>query len=281
MTGFAGGFNGVIKTTAGGNSWYNILTIENQNSSWGKTYFIDANTGFFTINLGDVYKTTDGGTAWVSTNIASVSFRDIKFTSISTGYIVGDNGALFKTTDQGANWNILNSQTSQNLFSVFFTDFNTGYITAEHTVLKTTSAGGVWFPVFNLQADSLLGSFFLNANTGYVCGDEGRIYKTTTGGLIGIPPISTEVPREFMLYQNYPNPFNPTTNIRFALPKAAFVKLAVYDMLGREVQTLVNENLSPATYEIKWDASQHSSGIYFYRIQTGDYTDVKKMSLIK
>jgi hypothetical protein len=84
-----------------------------------------------------------------------------------------------------------------------------------------------------------------------------------------------------LLFQNYPNPFNPTTNIKFAIPKASFVKLAVYDMLGREVEILVNENVSPGTFEVKWDAAKVSSGIYFYRLTTEEFTDIKKMILVK
>ena len=103
----------------------------------------------------------------------------------------------------------------------------------------------------------------------------------TSLGLIGITPISNEVPGSFILYQNYPNPFNPTTNIKFAIAKATDVKLSVYDALGREVETLVNEFISPGIYEVKWDAARFSSGIYFNKILTNEFTSVKKMALIK
>jgi hypothetical protein len=83
------------------------------------------------------------------------------------------------------------------------------------------------------------------------------------------------------LYQNFPNPFNPITSIRFAIPKSAFVRLSVFDILGREVVVLVNENLKPATYEVKWNAGNYSSGIYFYRLTTDVFQQVKKMSVIK
>jgi len=280
-TGYAGGTYGVIKTTNGGNNWTRVLTASNFSLAWAKIFFNDVNTGFFASDSGRVFKTINGGGVWTVSSLTTAAFRDIKFTDNNTGYIVGDNGVIFKTTNQGASWNLSNSGLSQNLFSVFFTDLNTGYITAEQTVLKTTNAGSNWFSVFSFGADSLFSSYFINANTGYTCGDEGRVYKTTTGGVIGIPPISTEVPKDFSLFQNYPNPFNPTTSIRFGIAKESFVKLAVYDMLGREVETLVNENLSPATYEVRWNADRFASGIYFYKILAGNYTDVKKMSVIK
>jgi hypothetical protein len=105
--------------------------------------------------------------------------------------------------------------------------------------------------------------------------------------LIGIIPISTEVPTRFELSQNYPNPFNPTTKFRFSLPKQNDVRVVVFDILGREVKTLVNEkNLVAGKYEVDWDGtnsmgSQVSSGVYFYKIVTGGFVDTKKMIMIK
>jgi hypothetical protein len=98
--------------------------------------------------------------------------------------------------------------------------------------------------------------------------------------MTGITPISIE-PAEFSLSQNYPNPFNPTTNIKFSLPKAGIVKLVVFDVLGREVATLVNEFKGVGQYVVDFDASSLASGVYFYKIETGDFKDVKKMLLVK
>ncbi len=90
-----------------------------------------------------------------------------------------------------------------------------------------------------------------------------------------------ELPNSYSLSQNYPNPFNPTTKIRFALPKSSIAKLVVYDMLGREVETIVNEQLNAGTYEADWSADKFSSGIYYYKLVAGDYTETKKMILMK
>jgi uncharacterized delta-60 repeat protein len=98
---------------------------------------------------------------------------------------------------------------------------------------------------------------------------------------IGIKPISTEIPNAYKLLQNYPNPFNPTTKIRFAIPKSSFAILVVYDALGRETETLVNEQLNAGTYEVDWNAGKFSSGVYYYKIQTTDFSQTKKMILIK
>lgn len=97
---------------------------------------------------------------------------------------------------------------------------------------------------------------------------------------IGIEPIS-EIASEFKLEQNYPNPFNPLTHFRFQIADFGSVNLSIYDAIGRKIETLVNDELKAGTYEIEWDASAYSSGIYFYQISTGDYVDTKKMILIK
>jgi len=96
-----------------------------------------------------------------------------------------------------------------------------------------------------------------------------------------ITTISTEIPKDYSLSQNYPNPFNPSTNIRYDLPKNGFVKLVVFDELGREIETLVNEKQTAGTYEATMNASQYPSGVYFYKLTTDNFTETKKMLMIK
>lgn len=107
------------------------------------------------------------------------------------------------------------------------------------------------------------------------------------GEILGVELISNEIPADFKLEQNYPNPFNPTTKIRFSVPlykggeRGIHAKLSVFDILGRETQILVNEALKPGKYEIEWNASAYSSGIYFYRFLTNEFSEIKKMILVK
>jgi hypothetical protein len=98
---------------------------------------------------------------------------------------------------------------------------------------------------------------------------------------IGIQQIGTEIPGSFALSQNYPNPFNPATIIRFSIPKNSFVSLKVYDLAGKEISNLINENLTAGIYETDFDGSGITSGVYFYRLQTDDFNDTKRMTLIK
>jgi hypothetical protein len=99
--------------------------------------------------------------------------------------------------------------------------------------------------------------------------------------ITGINISGTEVPDKFNLYQNYPNPFNPTTQIRFDIAKAGLVKLSVYDITGKLVSTLNNTYHYAGKYNIEFDAKNFSSGIYFYKIETTDFTSIKKMILLK
>ncbi len=135
--------------------------------------------------------------------------------------------------------------------------------------------------------------------SGVVCSDSQRVYITGSAiyspasfssiltaryasEIIGIKTISNEVPQNFELYQNYPNPFNPATFISFDIPKASAVNLVVYDAAGRVVEVIAdNVNLPSGKYEAAWDASKYASGIYFYRLQAGSFTDTKKMILVK
>jgi hypothetical protein len=89
------------------------------------------------------------------------------------------------------------------------------------------------------------------------------------------------IPMEYSMSQNYPNPFNPTTKFKFALPQRSLTKLTIYDLLGREVQTMLNKELEAGYHEINFDASNFPSGVYYYRIQSGDFVQTKKMILIK
>jgi len=116
------------------------------------------------------------------------------------------------------------------------------------------------------------------------CMLNGVVYGDTA--LTGITNLNTGIPDKFSLYQNYPNPFNPTTKIKFDIKKEfrnqeSEVKLSIYDILGRKIEDLVNEKLQPGSYEITFDGANLPSGIYFYRLTTEGYSDVKKMTLLK
>lgn len=107
------------------------------------------------------------------------------------------------------------------------------------------------------------------------------IYNGNFQSVLSVKNVSAEVPEKFSLSQNYPNPFNPNTIINYKLTNYNFVSLKVFDILGTEVATLVNEKQSPGTYQVEFDGSSLTSGVYFYRLVAGEFTDTKRMVLVK
>src|SRR5205085_1713092 len=99
--------------------------------------------------------------------------------------------------------------------------------------------------------------------------------------VVGIEPISSEIPDKFSLSQNYPNPFNPSTHIKFSIARSGLVSLKIYDIQGKEVAGLLNEELKAGTFEIEWNASNYSSGVYLYKLVSADYSETKKMLMVK
>lgn len=136
--------------------------------------------------------------------------------------------------------------------------------------------------VFNGQ--NLLGYWRLRVNDNAAT-DTGSVRRwcllIETGGFIVSIGNNNQIPSKFELAQNYPNPFNPSTNIKYAISSQSMVKLAVYDILGRQVMTLVDEFKQPGRYEVSFDAGNMATGIYFYKLEAGEFVDVKKMILMK
>ncbi|HEY3251653.1 MAG TPA: T9SS type A sorting domain-containing protein [Ignavibacteria bacterium] len=129
-----------------------------------------------------------------------------------------------------------------------------------------------------VMSDSVPGS---NVNGAPASESKMTYIKVTITDPIGIHNIGGEVPGSYQLYQNYPNPFNPSTKIKFALPKSGFVTLKLYDVLGKELGTLISEDISAGTFEYVLNANNLPSGVYFYSLRAGDFSDSKKMILVK
>jgi hypothetical protein len=119
----------------------------------------------------------------------------------------------------------------------------------------------------------------MNPDMGIAVGADGTILHIV-GGSVQVP-ISVTPTAEFILQNNYPNPFNPITIIQYQIPEVGLVSLQVFDILGNEVATLVNEEKPGGTYEVQFDASNLSSGVYFYRLRAGSFTEIKKMVLLR
>ena len=278
------GFGPDVRTTTNGGSNWTVRT-SGLGAGNSRIFFLNYNTGFCTGDNSRIYKTSNGGLVWVQFYNAISTIYSIFFLNELTGWVGISNNRIRYTSDGGINWI---DQTPPNnsgapVFNIHFINVNTGWAgTAYNTIFKTTTGGTNWgyqnLPIFNGRIICILDS--LNCWCG---GTSTDICRTTNGGgpILAIEIISIELPKTFMLNQNYPNPFNPTTKINFNIRVSSFVSLAVFDVLGREVAMLINQNLKAGTYEYAFDSGNLPSGIYFYRLTTESYTETKKMILVK
>jgi|GEM_PF-6560754 len=286
--------DGAIKTTDGGTKWTPV-NINNDKYNKQYVYFADENLGFIS-GTSTLYRTTDGGDNWdtlaVGYNTQNLNSK-VTFTNSTTGFF-GKKGQVFKTVDKGDTWTDAPIDSHSVPQEIQFVSDKVGYLVCTsdtfgvpvHVLFKTTDGGNSWSDL----TTKLPGStgfqhlFFTDETTGYLAGSAG-IIKTTTGGdvvtAIERPENNTSRPSGFTLYQNYPNPFNPTTTISYSLQKNGPVKLRVYDVLGRLVATLVNEQQKAGTHTISFNASHLASGVYFYRISTSGFSRTKKLLLLK
>jgi photosystem II stability/assembly factor-like uncharacterized protein len=284
FTGYTCGSGGrIMKTTNSGVNWVNLSAPTM--TSLSSIHFINENTGFISGHA-IALKTTNAGANWVNMNAPFISgfenFRAIYFFNENLGLYVSDAGRIVKTTNSGAVWNLVESGTTQSLFGVEFIDAMTGYACGNAgAIVRTTNGGDNWSPQVSPLNEILTDVCFTNASTGFISTWSGKILKTTNGGVTAITQLGTEIPERFELKQNYPNPFNPVTNIGFRIADFGLVTIKIFDVTGKEIVSLANEELSPGVYEIDWNAANFPSGIYFYTLNTKDLLETKKMILIK
>jgi photosystem II stability/assembly factor-like uncharacterized protein len=274
----------LYRTSNGGASWQNYSLPDYYMKG---LYFLNTNYGFCYNDASHaIYRTTNSGINWYQIYLSNLKIQNLTFTDSLTGYLCGNlnyntfPGMVLKTINGGYNWTVVLEDTNQ-INKISFVNSNTGYALRNPNILFRTSNGGAtWSKQIPDSSRTLLGINFLNAYTGWLVGNNGIILRTTNGGSTFINQNNT-VPYTYSLSQNYPNPFNPSTNIRYAIPKSGMVRLVVFDALGREVETLVNESLKPGTYESKFNGANYPSGIYFYKLRAEGFTETKKMLLIK
>ncbi|HEX2786908.1 MAG TPA: YCF48-related protein [Ignavibacteria bacterium] len=281
QTGWASSYNRLYKTTNAGINWSLVI-----NAAVPDMFFTSENTGWktsYSSGSSQVMKTTNGCQSW-ETKHTTTDFRvvyAIDFINENTGWICGYRGYIAKTTDGGETWTVQRDTGGQGLYTICFINPNIGFASGDNGSVVSTSDGGTTWTETNLPASRYSKIEFINQNTGWMVGSHGVVRKTTNAaGLTFANPIST-VADGFELKQNYPNPFNPSTTIEFSVPNSDFYTLKIYDMNGKEVATLVNENLNSGSYNVEWNGLNNSSGIYFYKLVSGSFTAVKKMLMLK
>jgi photosystem II stability/assembly factor-like uncharacterized protein len=294
----------LYKTTDGGSNWiHKTPPYLGYLGGFPSLHFIDANEGWAVYGGFDssaIINTIDGGENWIIQKSGIMNgLHCVQFIDQNFGW-VGGNGTIMMSTDGGVNWTS-NPTSGIATTSICFVDESNGWIVSNANIgyagmiQHSTDGGETWTaqitdvkPLWSLQ--------FVDENNGWAVGDDGLILHTTTGGVVSVEGEISGVPNKYNLIQNYPNPFNPSTKIKYSIPQISNVVIKVFDILGNEIETLVNEEKPTGTYELTWYAEGLPSGVYFYRLQAvltgrqaGDpstgsgqsFVETKKMLLLR
>jgi len=303
---------GVYFTGNGGTNWTPQFSGGNQNPN--KIYMFNARIGFMSNNSAspNIYKTTNGGGSW-TVNLSGENFYDMHFIDSLLGWKSSTasnlvDSSMKKTTNGGLSWTKQQLPTGPNLLQFGMSRFsclnkdtiwgvgnNIFYPNSQvrGTILRTTNGGSNWLfqvPDTAIQIYNYYFINFVNKNKGWAYAVNSGIH-TTNGGdptwITGIQQISNEVPKQFRLFQNYPNPFNPKTTIKYQIANNKYqnkadVILKVFDVTGREITMLINQEQLSGTYQVDFSGAGYSSGVYFYSlIVDSKLIDTKRMVLVK
>jgi photosystem II stability/assembly factor-like uncharacterized protein len=302
LNGYMGGFNGIIlKTTNAGDNW-NVMLVDS--SLYYRFHiksfrFFDSRIGVACGGIMDfggvIWKTTDYGFHWTAFAIAPEPIYDVLYLDSNNAFATGGDfeyGASFERTSD--NWDNHN-YTALGFFgvgqSIAMRTPNEFWIPLGFSLGWAVSSDSArsWSMVVNPDSNGVYDALFVDSTHGWAVGSNGKVYKFNRE-IINVNNNGGEIPAAFQLFQNYPNPFNPVTQIKFRIPEAGQsnasaggfnVQLIIYDVLGRKMEILINENKTPGTYEIEWNASGFPSGVYFYKLSAGFHSQTRKMVLLK
>jgi photosystem II stability/assembly factor-like uncharacterized protein len=276
----------IFKTTNGGTNW-TPQTSGTANKMFS-VYFINDNTGWSVGGPSSpkIIKTTNGGDNWllqsttVNTPLYSVMFADENTGWAVAGYLGGET--IIKTSNGGANWFSQTSNDTRYLRECYVISQTKAIAVGQGgKVIMTTNGGDNWTVQVTGSSVELWSIDFVNDTVGYAIGNN-VVLKTTNGGITFVGGENENVPTEYELYQNYPNPFNPITHFGFRIANFGLVKLKINDISGKEIDVVVNKNLSAGEYKIDFDASHLASGVYFYSLWIDNQIiSSKKMLLVK
>jgi hypothetical protein len=272
------------KSTNGGVNWDSAglyLPQAGSEAGWNNAMWLVGNNLWFGTNNTRVYYSTNFGTSWLfGATTGTVNGYSVTF---NTGGGIGFAGqtVAVKSTNGGANWSTFTLPGSgtcysfNNVLDRFWYCRGTGVYWSSNNGANFASqfADTGTYIAMNLKLDGQI-------IRGWAVTSNGRIARYHEL-ISGISNNQNNMPENYSLLQNYPNPFNPSTKISFSLPKAGDVKLVVFDILGREIATLVNGFTGAGNHTVDFNAANLSSGVYLYKIQAGDFTETRKMILMK
>ncbi len=281
LSGWTVGRDGILRhTTDGGISWNHqtnpavddlyAIAIYNPSTAWivGKD--------------GMILFTSNGGNSWASQPSGTFeTHRGVFFIDSQTGWVCGDQGIILKTNNGGTSWTLQNTPTVTILRDIYFVDSNNGWVVGDGgAVLSTSDGGNTWVDADAGIFSSLNSVHFVNSELGFTVGMNGIIVRYSQIQT-GIDDDIVEKPKRFNLKKNYPNPFNATTIIPVEVEEKTFVKLEIFDINGRLIESLYNGVIDAGNHLIAWNAAGNSSGIYYYSLSSNAGVSSKKMLLIK
>ncbi len=274
----------VHHSTDGGDTWTGVQLPNASNSFSTECFAFGDNDEVYAGTIDGFYRSTDFGMSWtqfnnglLGRNVRKIVVATDQSVFIHTSYSASVDG-LYRSTDRGQSWQRVSGTVP---FFSGLTGAHDGnlYGTSDAGVFRSSDNGVTWVNISVDLGTSPQLTSIVAAPGGHVLVGGRYVFRsrTTVTGANETPFL----PARFSLAQNYPNPFNPTTNIRFQISDDEFVSLKVFDMLGREVVTLMNENLKPGDYTITFSAGALASGVYVYRLQVGSSVEERKMILLR
>ncbi|MFA5834674.1 MAG: T9SS type A sorting domain-containing protein [Bacteroidota bacterium] len=231
-----------------------------------------------------IFRSTDNGTSWIHTDssLSNIGSFAVIGTAIFAAAVKDNIPGVYLSTNNGANWTVKNTGLQNSSVNALVVSGNNLFAgTYDGGIYLSTNNGTSWTGVSTGLNKSMVFSLAISGSNLFAGTNSGVWRRPLSEMITDVKQSTTQLPEKYSLSQNFPNPFNPSTIIRYSLPSSANVKLTVYDLLGREIATLVNEEQSAGLKEVEWNASAFSSGIYFYKITAGSFVDVKKMLIVK
>lgn len=297
----------IFKTTNAGENWTKFTTQSGiQYYGAAKTgcitdsahYWMGLSCQFSGCQVPSILRTTNGGINWIQSSIpnqsnfvSAITFKSDNLTGMTTPWDVLPVN-IYKSTNGGSSWgSFYTTSFDQPIGEVDWAEgTSTWYFYSSEEsapIHRSTNDGQSWIAMETANSNDQVICMDIKRFEDYVFG-----YAVTVQGyvlqlmydsvsVIGVTPISNEIPKFYSLSQNYPNPFNPVTKIKFDIPKSSFTYIKIFDALGREIASIVNEELKSGKYEVTWNAASYPSGVYFYKLIAEGFSETKKMILIK
>ncbi len=279
---FDNAFGHVFRSTDNGESWAEIyagLPVRSLAINSSEHIFAGVGTGD-----GGVLRSTDNGKTWTQINTGLTHLFVSSLAVNSNGYIFAGTfpGSLFRSTDNGDSWTQVLGSAGADVPSLAIN--SSAYVfagTFSAGVFRSTDNGTSWAQINAGLTNINVLSLAINSAGFIFAGTAGDGVFISVQSTTSVREIDGEIPLTYTLEQNYPNPFNPFTTIRFLIPEESFVTIKVFNTLGEEITTLINENIIAGNYEVEFSVTALPSGIYFYRLQAAGFIETKKMVLMK